>query len=831
MATITNNDYVRICPTCGTHNAPQVMRCACGAMIAGVDLVRPGLAAAPAARGTSTTRADAGGTHAAGAHAVNPNVAQADVTHAGQLLCAYEDCGQANPPGSSICLYCNRPLAAAAGAGTGVRASPSNADSGTGGLLNLPAALKSRYRVQQAFAAGGAEAELCLVAPLQGGAPLVAKIYRKGILPKADVLERVSRVDERYRVRFIEQGVSEGFAYEVMEYCAAGSLREWLNAGAPPLPAFRVLAENLAACVAAVHAVGLLHRDLKPANVLVRAREPLQLVLTDFGIASVLDATRRFTGGARTLAYASPESLSGLIDRKSDYWALGMILLEALLGHHPFVGLSDPVIMHHLTTRGVDLSAVHDHDARKLLRGLLLRDPKARWSQAEVARWLAGDATLPEAVEQGVAASFDRPYRLAGEMCNTPQELAAALTRHWSKGAADISNGQLLSWFRDVQKDQDTVRLLLEMQHETRLHIDVQLLRLILHLAPGLPPVWRGDSVELRAILIKASQALKGDEQAERWLDGLYEHGVLEIHAAAGDPEAAVLVERWTGQAARFEKAWTARLAFLKQQQRARQPNRVVDYDEAVFGSAQSRPAPLSLHARFLAMAYDPSWSEKLRKRLVVELAPVTVHCPWLGQELGDPLKMAPADLLVAEALLPDLRKAAEQQEQAEQDKRVAAEDESKILRDEYRAILESLRGHLDAWWFPEESCDDIEANIVQHAALLEGLRARGEAGAAWVELSRQVARLEPAMHQLSDLLARLAQRRAANALWLNWGVGLAYLVLIILLPRSFGVGAKYVLVCFGLAVVAWRLLPGWQITGQLRELGRGLPTLPRSAE
>jgi len=66
------------------------------------------------------------------------------------------------------------------------------------------------------------------------------------------------------------------------------------------------LIRSLAAALQAVHAQQLIHRDLKPENLLVRCTEPLEVVLTDFGIASVQDATLRFTSSARTLAYGAP---------------------------------------------------------------------------------------------------------------------------------------------------------------------------------------------------------------------------------------------------------------------------------------------------------------------------------------------------------------------------------------------------------------------------------------------------------------------------------------------------------------------------------------------
>jgi serine/threonine protein kinase len=82
--------------------------------------------------------------------------------------------------------------------------------------------------------------------------------------------------------------------------------------------------------------------------------------------------------------------LTGVLDDKADWWALGMIALEAATGRHPFEGLSEQVINHHLATRSVDVRTVYDDRLRALCRGLLLRDPKRRWGGVEVARWLAG---------------------------------------------------------------------------------------------------------------------------------------------------------------------------------------------------------------------------------------------------------------------------------------------------------------------------------------------------------------------------------------------------------------------------------------------------------
>jgi serine/threonine protein kinase len=83
------------------------------------------------------------------------------------------------------------------------------------------------------------------------------------------------------------------------------------------------------------------HRDLKPSNIRVRAdRSP---VIIDFGLARHLDLpdlTRTAEGAAiGTPLYFSPEQFRGTkhdIDHRTDLFALGILVYQALVGRHPF---------------------------------------------------------------------------------------------------------------------------------------------------------------------------------------------------------------------------------------------------------------------------------------------------------------------------------------------------------------------------------------------------------------------------------------------------------------------------------------------------------------
>lgn len=788
MSGALDDTLFRRCPGCGAENPPALLRCGCGALLTGVDLTRREPPPPPAVL-------------------ESPPASSA----AFSLRCPHEDCAQESPPGSTRCLYCNRPLPTVATlplAGEPL------------GLLRLPPVLAVRFSVVRVLPATGAEAELILVAA-NDGTPYVAKVYRHGVTPRPEVRTRIAALDPRHCVHLLDSGIADGHAWELMEYCAHGSLRNLLaqHNGLLPPTLLGTVAGELAASLAEVHAAGLVHRDLKPENVLIRALEPLDLVLTDFGIASVLDATQRFTGQARTLPYAAPESLSGVIDGKTDYWALGMILLEGALGRHPFAGLSEAVILHHLTTKSIDTSEIADARLRKLVRGLLLRDPGLRWGAGELARWRRDDETLAEPIEHAPGSGFAEPYRLAGEICRTPQQLAVAMARHWREGVRDLDNGQFLEWFRKVQKDHDTVRLLIDLRHEQQLHVDVQLLRLIVHLAPGLPPVWRGENIELAAILAAANRALKGDADAAAWLDTLYRYDVLNVWSAAGNAGASELVTRWHAAADRFADAWRAGLARLRAHEPPRDANDVVHFDDVVFGRQDPpRPSLAQLHPRFLAVAYDAQWAERLRQRLLAALAEIAADCSWLG-DLGDPQAMAASELLVLESLLPEARKTAEKQRLAAERRREADIQAFVALRGEVATGLETIRASVAGHWPWEEELSTLSDAIDSFRRVALRVRSLGRDDEDARALRQRVARVEPLLERIDERLIALRQHMAINRGWLHTRVLAAFAVALLLLPIVAGNTAVGWLFAAGLALIIWRLGGAFARSRELRRL------------
>lgn len=93
-----------------------------------------------------------------------------------------------------------------------------------------------------------------------------------------------------------------------------------------------------------LHQFGLMHLDLKPANFIVKPN--LEVVLIDFGLSDFdvsnamgkNDSLNCKTYTAGTPAYMSPEQFTGQpLDKFSDYYSLGVVWYELLMGYLPFM--------------------------------------------------------------------------------------------------------------------------------------------------------------------------------------------------------------------------------------------------------------------------------------------------------------------------------------------------------------------------------------------------------------------------------------------------------------------------------------------------------------
>jgi hypothetical protein len=198
-----------------------------------------------------------------------------------------------------------------------------------------------------------------------------------------------------------------------------------------------------------------LHRDIKPSNVLVTPAG--RVVLLDFGLAVELGPTGAGAGEvAGTVAYMAPEQATGLpLTAACDWYAVGVMLYEALTGRLPFVGSAADVLSAKQCAEpplpGALVGGVPP-DLDGLCAALLRRDPAARPGGGEVLRRLA---VAPEADAASTHAASDGRLPLVGRAPHLAA-LAAAFAAARSRtvvccvqGRSGVGKSALVKHFLD----------------------------------------------------------------------------------------------------------------------------------------------------------------------------------------------------------------------------------------------------------------------------------------------------------------------------------------------------------------------------------------------
>jgi serine/threonine-protein kinase len=145
-------------------------------------------------------------------------------------------------------------------------------------------------------------------------------------------------------VSVVDFGVWDGAPYLVMEYVSGTTLRALIDNG--PLPPRRALAlvRQIAAGLAHAHAQGVVHRDVKPANLMISEEIGTgdHVRILDFGLARLRGAVGRDATQTNVVVgtpnYMAPEQTvgGGLIDARTDIYAVGIVLFEMVSGDRPF---------------------------------------------------------------------------------------------------------------------------------------------------------------------------------------------------------------------------------------------------------------------------------------------------------------------------------------------------------------------------------------------------------------------------------------------------------------------------------------------------------------
>jgi len=179
-----------------------------------------------------------------------------------------------------------------------------------------------------------------------------------------DEAQIASRIRHPNVVEIMDLGEQDEVLYLVMEWVDGEPLSNLRRAaaktgGIPRNIAIRVVADACAGLHAAHELkdeqgqlVGLVHRDMSPQNLLVTFDGVVKIV--DFGVAKAAGRSSGQTTAGQVKGkppYMSPEQALGEpVDRRTDVFALGIILYQLTTGKHPFRGESDLVTLQNIVS-------------------------------------------------------------------------------------------------------------------------------------------------------------------------------------------------------------------------------------------------------------------------------------------------------------------------------------------------------------------------------------------------------------------------------------------------------------------------------------------------
>ena len=316
-----------------------------------------------------------------------------------------------------------RLLAAHAGADRFIEESPVPPLPAPVALPSMTGRVITHYRIGELLGAGGM-GEVYAARDLDLRREVAIKVVTRADHAAQNELKReaqhASRLNHPNICTIHEVGMDGGQAYVVMELVGGRPLDRILGDVPPPIDVGIAYGIQIADALAHAHQHGVVHGDLKSANVVVTPDGRAKVL--DFGLArrlptaqiTELSETHEPLDArplAGTLAYMAPELLSGQTpDRKTDLWALGVMLYELAAGHRPFSG-STPfeLIASILRAPPAALPASVPAGLQSTIERCLCKDPAARCASArEVSSALAAVRAGPRSDSEQAPSAWRR---------------------------------------------------------------------------------------------------------------------------------------------------------------------------------------------------------------------------------------------------------------------------------------------------------------------------------------------------------------------------------------------------------------------------------------
>ena len=310
--------------------------------------------------------------------------------------------------------------------------------------------LPGGYIIKHRLATGTGEADIYICE--RDGAEYAAKIYRRPIAVKSEVIAALQEVSCPYVAPLYRSDVFGGLPFEILPFYRNGSLQgrrfsydELKN---------RIIPE-INEALAALHDVGIIHKDLKPSNIM--QTDSGDIAIIDFGISSVQSSgnTVVVTSTGMTPEYSAPETFRKLFLEESDYYSFGITLYELFCGKTPYTDMSAEEIARYTAIQRIPLPENMPKPLKDLISALTYYDitnrrrksnPNRRWTYDEVHNWCEG-VVQPVPGEGTEPAQREFPvYTFMDRRLTNLHDLVTEFTLNWEQGKKQVFRG-ILSGF------------------------------------------------------------------------------------------------------------------------------------------------------------------------------------------------------------------------------------------------------------------------------------------------------------------------------------------------------------------------------------------------
>jgi eukaryotic-like serine/threonine-protein kinase len=231
------------------------------------------------------------------------------------------------------------------------------------GALPEPSEIAGRYQVIKKLGAGAFGTVYKAKDKILGRMLAIKTIRLEGLAAAGasldemlDRFKREAQVSAQLKhpniVTIYDIGDSDGMSYLAMEFIDGEGLERVIAQGKLGLERAASIGAQVADALDFAHQHSVVHRDIKPANIMLESGDRVKV--TDFGIAKVTDSAEHLTMTGSLLgtpSYMSPEQArGGVIDGRSDLFAVGCVLYEMMAGKKAFRGESITALIFKIIT-------------------------------------------------------------------------------------------------------------------------------------------------------------------------------------------------------------------------------------------------------------------------------------------------------------------------------------------------------------------------------------------------------------------------------------------------------------------------------------------------